>query len=80
MLVFMVNITEDRSGAIAKMAPLFGADPTQMDDFPHALFGTPAQIAEQLEAARQRWDVSYWIVQADAVDAMAPVVAQLVGT
>jgi len=79
MLVFAVNVTKDRSAALAQLASMFGADAAEMDDFPHTLFGTVNQICEQLQQARARWDVSYWIVQADAIDAMAPVVAALNG-
>jgi probable F420-dependent oxidoreductase len=79
MLVFAVNVTADRTRALAQLAAMFGADAADMDDFPHTLFGTVEQICEQLQQARERWDVSYWIVQADAIDAMAPVVAALSG-
>ncbi len=80
MLVFGVVITDDRAAAVAQVAPLYDVDPAEFDDFPHALFGTTAQIADQLQRARDRWDVSYWTVQAAALDAMAPVVAELAGT
>jgi probable F420-dependent oxidoreductase len=80
MLVFATTVTADRTAAIGRIAPLFGVDPAGFDDFPHALLGTEAEISEQIQRARQRWDLSYWIVQSDAIDAMAPVVATLAGT
>jgi probable F420-dependent oxidoreductase len=80
MLVFGVKVTDDRASAVGEVAPFFGLEPDEMADFPHLLFGSVEQIIEQIQRARQRWDVSYWIVQADAMDTMAPVVAALAGT
>jgi probable F420-dependent oxidoreductase len=80
MLVFAVVVTDDREATVAQMAPLFGLDPAGLDDYPHALIGSETQIAEQLQAARERWGVSYWVAQGDAIDALAPVVGRLSGT
>ena len=44
------------------------------------LVGTVDEMVEALEARRERWDASYIVVQHDAIDAMAPVVARLAGT
>jgi hypothetical protein len=33
-----------------------------------------------LRAARDRWGISYFVMQKDGMEAMAPVVAQLAGT
>jgi hypothetical protein len=39
------------------------------------------EIAEDLVRWRDRWDVSYWVVQGmDAAEAIGPVVARLAGT
>jgi len=64
---------------VESMAPLFGIAPDQVDDYPHAWFGSVQQISEQIQRGRERWDVSYLTVQADAMEAMAPVVAALAG-
>lgn len=80
MLTFAVIVTEDRRGTLEAVAPAFGLPPEVLEDYPHALVGTEAQIAEQLQASRERWGVSYWVVQGDAIDALAPVVARLSGT
>jgi hypothetical protein len=39
-----------------------------------------ARRAEDLEKRRARWDVSYLVVQGDAMESMAPVVAKLAGS
>lgn len=80
MLVFGAAITDDRADLVEKMAPLFGIAPSEVDDYPHAWFGSVQQISEQLQRGRERWDVSYLTVQGDVMQAMAPVVAALTGT
>jgi len=80
MLVFSAAVTDDRAELVEKLAPLFGVPPDELDDYPHAWIGSIEQICEQLQKGRDRWDVSYLTVQADAMEAMAPVVAKLTGS
>jgi alkanesulfonate monooxygenase SsuD/methylene tetrahydromethanopterin reductase-like flavin-dependent oxidoreductase (luciferase family) len=80
MLVFAGIVTDDRAGTIEMMAPMFGLDPADVAEYPHALVGSVDQICADLVERRERWGVSYLVVQADAMEAMAPVVAKLHGT
>ena len=80
MLVFAVIVNDQREETAANMAPLFGIEPEDAIEYPHAWFGSVDQICEDLVAGRERWDVSYLCVQADAMDAVAPVIAKLAGT
>jgi alkanesulfonate monooxygenase SsuD/methylene tetrahydromethanopterin reductase-like flavin-dependent oxidoreductase (luciferase family) len=80
MLVFATIITDDRQGTFEQMAPLFGLDPSVMNDYPHAIIGSVESICDDLQRRRDRWDVSYIVVQGDAMDALAPVVAKLAGS
>lgn len=80
MLVFAVVITDDKQGVAEMMAPMFGLDPSLVADYPLAWIGTEDEIVETLQARRDRWDVSYLVVQADAMEAAAPIVARLAGT
>jgi probable F420-dependent oxidoreductase len=80
MLVFAVVVTDDRRGTIEMMAPLFDLDPDLVEDYPLAWIGTEDEIVESLQARRDRWDVSYLVVQADAMEAAAPIVARLAGS
>ena len=48
--------------------------------YPHAWVGTVDQICDDLVERRERWGVSYLVVQGDAMETMAPVVARLTGT
>ena len=72
-------VTDDRQGFAEQMSPLFGLTPDELLEFPHALIGTTDEIAEVIEARRERWDASYLVVQADAMEAMGPIVARLAG-
>jgi len=38
------------------------------------------EICADVEARRERWDLSYVVVQGDSFEAFAPVVAKLAGT
>lgn len=81
MLTFLCTVTDDRAGTLANVAPLFGLDPDGLAAYPHAWVGSVDEIVEDLEAGRERWDVSYLVVQgADNMRSMAPVVARLAGT
>jgi probable F420-dependent oxidoreductase len=80
MLMFGCVVTDDRSGTLEMMAPLFGLTPDELAVYPHAWVGTTDQITDDLEARRDRWDTSYLVVQgADAMRSAAPVVAKLTG-
>jgi probable F420-dependent oxidoreductase len=56
-----------------------GLDPRAVDDSPFFLVGPPAQLTEKLLALRERLGISYWVVFQPALDAVAPVVAELAG-
>lgn len=80
MLVFAVVVTDDKQGVAEMMAPMFGLDPGLVADYPLAWIGTEDEIVESLQARRDRWDVSYLVIQADAMETAAPIVARLAGT
>jgi probable F420-dependent oxidoreductase len=80
LLNFACIVTDDREQVANDFAPLFGISPEDLLEFPHALVGNVDQICESIEANRERFDASYIVVQRDAMEAMAPVVARLAGT
>jgi probable F420-dependent oxidoreductase len=79
-LVFATVITDDRAGTLEQMAGLFTADAEQLAQVPYALIGSPGEIGDHLRAVRERWGFSYFVVQGDVYEALAPVVADLAGT
>lgn len=46
---------------------------------PAVLVGTVDRMVEDLEARRERWQMSYVVVSEEFVDVVAPVVARLAG-
>jgi hypothetical protein len=78
--VHVAMVSDDRAGVAAALAPALGIEPEAALASPHALVGTVGEIADQLVERRERWGISYVGFGADALDAMAPVIARLAGT
>jgi len=78
--VHLAMITDDVPGLAEAVAPSLGLTPAQSMASPHALAGTVDEIVERCQERRERFGISYIGLSADAVDAMAPVVARLAGT
>jgi probable F420-dependent oxidoreductase len=79
-LVVAAVHTDDRDGSAEGIAALFGAPADDVLASPHVMVGDTAQLCESLEQRRERWDLSYFVLQGEeTMEAMAPVVAQLRG-
>jgi probable F420-dependent oxidoreductase len=79
LLVQAVVPTDDRRAAAADLVGRFSA-PMTVDEAletPFALIGTPAQMAEQLRASRERYGFSYVTVHEPYYEAFEPVVELL---
>ena len=76
---FLVQVTDDRAGAVAGISEMIGVEPGMIERSPFALVGSTAKIVEDLLERRERHGFSYVIVGADEIDAFAPVVAELAG-
>jgi probable F420-dependent oxidoreductase len=79
MLIFAAIVTDDRRSLAEAMGPAFGITADEALDVPHAWFGTVDEICGKLEEWRERWGVSYWTLQGDGFETMAPVVSRLAG-
>lgn len=79
MLVIGVVPGDDVEANAGDMGALFGISGEEALDIPHMWFGDTDRICDVLEQRRERWGVSYYVVQADAVEAAAPIVAKLSG-
>lgn len=77
---FLVNVTDDRDGAVDALTHAMGVSADMVRNSPFALIGPPEQLIEDLLARRERWGFSYVIVGGEDVDKFAPVVAALAGT
>jgi probable F420-dependent oxidoreductase len=80
VLLFAVIPTDDPGPMFEMLAGMFGIDPSEGPSVPHVLVGTPASMCDALRERRERWGISYIVCQADALESMAPVVAELTGT
>lgn len=76
---FMVRVTDERRAVLQQVADFVQVDPSDVEQSPFALVGTPAQLVDDLLVRRERWGFSYVIVGADDVESFAPVVAELAG-
>jgi probable F420-dependent oxidoreductase len=78
-LVQRVVVTDDRRRAAEELTSRW----TQLtpDDLqsPYVLIGTMDQMVEDLRARRERWGISYFVIQEPYLDDFAPIVARLIG-
>jgi probable F420-dependent oxidoreductase len=79
ILVFFGTVTDDVEGMAAGLASAFSVTTEEILEVPYAWFGSVEQICDKLEAARERWGVSYFVLQG-GMDDLAPVVSRLTGT
>jgi hypothetical protein len=68
-----------RALSAPKSASALSVTTDEILEIPYAWFGSVEQICDKLEAARERWGVSYFVLQG-GMDDMAPVVSRLTGT
>jgi len=80
ILVFFSTITDDARGMAEGLAGAFSVTPDEVLEVPYAWFGTVDEICDKLRAARDRWGTSYFVLQGDVMESMAPVVTELAGT
>jgi probable F420-dependent oxidoreductase len=76
---FLVNVTDDRAGAVDAMTRAMGVSPEMILNSPFALIGPTESLIDDLVKRRDRWGFSYVIVGGEDVDKFAPVVAALAG-
>ena len=79
MVVWPAIVTSSPDEPARQWSEHLGLEPAQVLASPHVWMGTIDQICDSLLECRERWDVSYWVVQAADVDVVAPVVARLAG-
>jgi hypothetical protein len=81
VLVFFTNISPDAGAQRAGTARMFGVEESVIEQTPYAWIGETSEIVEKLQAARERWGTSYFVVQGPAaLEQAAPVVAALSAT
>lgn len=76
---YFTVVADNPAPAVAQFAQVFGLSEEDMLAHPHALFGSAAAIAEELQRRREAFGISYITVPDSAMEAFAPVVAALSG-
>jgi probable F420-dependent oxidoreductase len=76
-LAMVTSVTDDRAGMLDAIGEMFESTPDRVAESPAVLVGTTDEIAESLEERRDRWGFNYPVVQQDALEDFAPVVAKL---
>jgi probable F420-dependent oxidoreductase len=74
-----VFFTNDRQSLAEAMAPAFDVTPEVALETPIALVGTVDQMIDDLIARRERWQMSYVVVDDAVAEQFAPVVDRLAG-
>lgn len=75
----VAEITDDRAGAGAFLAEVYGVSPEEALGAPVALVGTVDEVVADLRTRRDRWGYSYTVIPGDAVRDFAAVVSRLAG-
>jgi hypothetical protein len=78
-LIGFAVITDDAKSVAESLAPVFGVEPDDVLHIPLALVGTLEEMEEELRWRRREYGISYYSVEADCWEALAPVVQRLTG-
>src|SRR5688572_18440062 len=79
-LVQRVIITDQRREAAEELARRWTQlSPDEILQTPYVLIGTVDEVVDDLQARRQRWDISYYVTFEPYTEAFAPAVARLGG-
>jgi probable F420-dependent oxidoreductase len=80
MNAYVAEVTDERGAAERILSERFELPPQQAVEVPHGWVGPIEKIADDLLAWRERWGVSYWVIQDEVADSLTPLVAKLAGT
>jgi probable F420-dependent oxidoreductase len=80
MVASPIAVTTDREAAAERFAKPTGLTPAETLRAPHVWIGETRELCEKLEHHRERWGVSSWAVDVNAIPRLAAVIEQLAGT
>ena len=78
-LVGFVYVSDDPMPILEGIANAFNVSPEDARVAPPCLVGTEDDIVASLEERRERWQMSYHVIDEGGMDAFAPIVARLAG-
>ncbi len=79
MQVYAGRITDDRADADRVLQERYPFAIEEARRVPYAWVGSVDQVCDAIEERRERWGISYWVVMAEGMEEMAPVVDRLAG-
>jgi probable F420-dependent oxidoreductase len=77
--VYYAQVVEDPAEAARRVSERYRRPPEEARLVPNALVGSIDALEELLEARRERWSMSYWILPTAVMESMAPLVERLSG-
>jgi probable F420-dependent oxidoreductase len=77
--MFFAKVTDDRQTLGNFVAGRLGLDPGEVPGMPHFLIGTIDQMVDDLMARRERFGISFIVVQGEAAEELGPLVERLAG-
>ena len=78
-LVGFVHVSDDAAGILEGIAGAFNVTVEEARLAPPCLVGSEDDIVASLEERRERWQMSYHVIEDSAIDTFAPIVARLAG-
>ena len=78
-LVGFVHVTDDATQVLKGIADAFGVTVADARVAPPCLVGSVDDISASLEERRERWQMSYHVIDDNSIDTFAPIVARLAG-
>jgi probable F420-dependent oxidoreductase len=79
-LTQVLNVTDERQGAIEKLSEEWEQDPTNWQDSPFLLIGSVDQIADDIRRYREELGFTYYVLRDFMMDDFAPILAKLKGS
>ncbi len=79
MNAYVSEVTDEQGAAERILSARFDLPPEQAVKVPHGWVGPIEKIMDDLLAWRERWGVSYWVIQDESADDLTPLVAKLAG-
>jgi probable F420-dependent oxidoreductase len=77
--ISICRVTDDGTAIAARLSARLGAPADLVLASPFILVGTKEEIIDRLQARRERWGYSYFVVKQSSIDEFAPIVAELTG-
>ncbi|MAG32739.1 MAG: luciferase [Deltaproteobacteria bacterium] len=80
MNAYIARVTDESDAAERVMSERFEMPPEQAIRVPYGWVGPIEKIIDDLLGWRERWGISYWVVQEEVAGDLAPLVAKLAGS